>query len=358
MRADDHGVGNYLIGPGSEFRPLPDQGLVTIGRDPDRDLRLAGDDQVSRRHADLWHTSGHWVVVDHSTNGTYVNGLRITERSLSDGDQLRFGGTTYTFHADSSGSRESTVIAAPVQAPRPARGIGGKMAVTAVLEVLHLGLNALLTFVTDLASGPLRWIISQAAVVVIAMVMAGAGTVAERAPADTSAGPSRQRTGRSSLVVVLTVLLVLGGGGFAATAAIRYGVNYVTGKEPGTDRLSSQVTKNAAGLTLTVGKVESTRHFTRVELTVQNNTRATSIDLPVYGFAVLSSADGTTLRGDPSRSQWTETVPPGAFQRGTITFPGHLPSAATKASFSFSQIFGTLKGGAITVTGLRLKALG
>jgi hypothetical protein len=350
MRANDTGVGDYLIGPGSEFRPLPDQGLVTIGRDPDRDICLSGDDQVSRRHADLRHTGGRWVVTDHSTNGTYVNGRRIAERALNDGDQLRFGTTAYTFHADGGGS---TAIA---PAARRTRGVGGKMALTAVLQLVHLGLNSLLTFLTDIAPGPLRWYISQAAVIAIPALMTGAEEVTkgESAPAGAPRA-TRQVSSGPRIMLFLVIALVVG---LAATAGIRYGVNYVTGKESGTDRLTSQVTKSASGLTLTVVKVEDTRHFTRVELTVRNTTRSTTIDLPVFGYSVLSAADGTTLRGDPSRSQWTQSVPAGAFQRGTITFPGHLPSGATKATFSFSQIFGPLGAGGISVTGIRLKAVG
>ncbi|TCO43635.1 hypothetical protein EV646_112212 [Kribbella antiqua] len=116
----------------------------------------------------------------------------------------------------------------------------------------------------------------------------------------------------------------------------------------------SPATKNAAGLTLTVAKVERTRHFTRVEVTIKNNTESSSITLPLFENCVFSAADGTTLKADDFRSQWSQTVPPGAFQRGTITFPGHLPDTATQARLSFSHIFGTFEATAISVTGIRL----
>ena len=55
---------------------------------------------------------------------------------------------------------------------------------------------------------------------------------------------------------------------FAVTKGIRAAVDYTIGKQSGTDRLVSQVTKNAAGLTLTVVKVEETSDFTRAAISV------------------------------------------------------------------------------------------
>jgi hypothetical protein len=198
--------------------------------------------------------------------------------------------------------------------------------------------------------------VSQAAVVVVAMVMTGAGAVAEREAAPASAvvrGGGRR--GTSVLAAFVVILLVLGVGGFAVTQGVQYVVGYASGKETGPDRLVSPATKNAAGLTVTVAKVEYTRHFTRVEVTVKNNTSSTSITLPLFENCVFSAADGTTLKADDFRSQWSQTIPAGAFQRGTITFPDQLPDTATRASLSFSHIFGTFEANSISVTGIRLR---
>ena len=73
---------------------------------------------------------------------------------------------------------------------------------------------------------------------------------------------------------------------------------------------------------------------------------------------MFSDADGTTLKADTFRSQFSETVPAGAFQRGTITFPGHLTSAETRAALSFSHIFGTFEANAISVSGIQLRSQG
>jgi hypothetical protein len=150
------------------------------------------------------------------------------------------------------------------------------------------------------------------------------------------------------------VLLVVGVGGFAATQGIRYAVDYFSGKETGPNVLVSEVTKTNAAVTLTVVRVENTRHFTRVEVTVKNKTSTDSIVLPLFKNCVFSAADGTTLEADPFRSQWSDSIAPGAFRRGTITFPDHLPNTATRASLSFSHIGGTFKATTISVTGIRL----
>lgn len=47
---------------------------------------------VSRSHALITRTGSCWRIVDaSSTNGTRVNGVRVTERILADGDRVRFG---------------------------------------------------------------------------------------------------------------------------------------------------------------------------------------------------------------------------------------------------------------------------
>jgi pSer/pThr/pTyr-binding forkhead associated (FHA) protein len=63
----------------------------TIGRSPDSAVRLdAGD--VSERHAKLVRQGAQWKLVDVlSSNGTYVNGLRIGMCYLTAGDALGFG---------------------------------------------------------------------------------------------------------------------------------------------------------------------------------------------------------------------------------------------------------------------------
>lgn len=71
---------------------------IVVGRDPTADLPLR-DAGVSWRHArfDL-RDDGLPVVADiGSTNGTFLNGTRIEEAMLEDGDQIRLGTTILKF---------------------------------------------------------------------------------------------------------------------------------------------------------------------------------------------------------------------------------------------------------------------
>lgn len=66
---------------------------LTIGRDPENDLVL-DDRRVSRRHAEIRLRLGRYTLYDlQSTNGTFVNGRRVAEVALSDGDRVQIGGT-------------------------------------------------------------------------------------------------------------------------------------------------------------------------------------------------------------------------------------------------------------------------
>ena len=72
---------------------------VTIGRSSQNDLGLDGDEFASARHARFEpRRDGVWVEDIGSTNGTFVNGIRLTrERRLAPGDVLRVGETDLRF---------------------------------------------------------------------------------------------------------------------------------------------------------------------------------------------------------------------------------------------------------------------
>lgn len=74
-----------------------DKPIVTIGRLDDRDIVL-DDLDVSRRHAEIRRSGTVYRLVDiGSANGTVVNGERVAEHQLADGDEIRLGGVTVTF---------------------------------------------------------------------------------------------------------------------------------------------------------------------------------------------------------------------------------------------------------------------
>ena len=66
-----------------------------LGRGAENAIRLDGDDFVSTRHALLEpRPDGLWVEDVGSTNGTFVNGARVTTaRHLVEGDVVRIGKT-------------------------------------------------------------------------------------------------------------------------------------------------------------------------------------------------------------------------------------------------------------------------
>jgi hypothetical protein len=68
-----------------------------IGRDPASDLCLENS-SVSRVHASLHYREGTWVLRDRgSRNGTFVDGVRVTEVGLQPSALLRFGDAFYKF---------------------------------------------------------------------------------------------------------------------------------------------------------------------------------------------------------------------------------------------------------------------
>ena len=70
---------------------------LTIGRLPENDIVLI-DETISRHHAELILKHGDYILKDLGTrNGTWVNGERIKEIKLKDGDELKIGTITLSF---------------------------------------------------------------------------------------------------------------------------------------------------------------------------------------------------------------------------------------------------------------------
>ena len=96
------GVGTRLVavqGPytGQSF-PLSHNPAV-IGRAQERDIPLPADTSVSRSHARITYTDGrHFISDEGSSNGTFVNGGRISEaRLLSSGDTITLADTAFRY---------------------------------------------------------------------------------------------------------------------------------------------------------------------------------------------------------------------------------------------------------------------
>ncbi len=86
----------FVGGPRAGERvPLEGDSLV-IGRSDEADLTI-DDSTASRKHAEIVFRAGGHIVIDHSSNGTYVNGELITERMLAEGDEMVLGETVLRY---------------------------------------------------------------------------------------------------------------------------------------------------------------------------------------------------------------------------------------------------------------------
>jgi hypothetical protein len=76
-----------------------DAQAFTFGRAAANDVPLTGDEYASGRHARIEpRRDGVWIEDIGSTNGTFVNGIRLTrERKLVAGDVVRIGETDLRF---------------------------------------------------------------------------------------------------------------------------------------------------------------------------------------------------------------------------------------------------------------------
>ena len=78
-------------GPQAGLTYVLPPGATTVGRHPDSDIFL-GDVTVSRHHA-VFHVDDQGLAVEDlgSTNGTYVNGVRVDRARLAPGDEVFVG---------------------------------------------------------------------------------------------------------------------------------------------------------------------------------------------------------------------------------------------------------------------------
>jgi len=91
------GAGSLVLPTGE--RVVLGEYTVTMGRNPDSTIVLA-DPNVSRAHAEVRPQGTGFVVVDlGSTNGSKVNGSKISEHPLIDGDEIVLGNTHMRFEA-------------------------------------------------------------------------------------------------------------------------------------------------------------------------------------------------------------------------------------------------------------------
>ena len=391
MSPEPGGPGPTLVvigGRQAGLRVVVPAGETTVGRDATSELVL-DDEGVSRHHAMLVRAAQTVTIEDvGSTNGTWVNGERVTTaRELRQGDRIQLG--TALLALEGGATAPPASVAAPPAAASSKRRLGrvrvGRVILVGGLaNLLIVGAGVVIQFATDW-TGIGTWLAAPLTGMVAAMValmkdaltrppeVAAPAAAPAAAPVPPPAGapaprgataptgvvpPPPRRGGVSVLVGVLVAVLVIGIGGVAVTYAVATVSGFITGNQVGVDRLESPVAVDSGGIVTTVERVEHTADFTRVELTVRNDL-ANTITLPVYGNATLSAEDGTTLEADAFRSSWSDTIPPGQLRRGTIVFNGHLPDAGIIATLSFATVFeqGFTGPASIVVPGLPIAPL-
>jgi pSer/pThr/pTyr-binding forkhead associated (FHA) protein len=67
--------------------------VLAIGRRPEADISMPDDTFMSGKHASLEiRPDGVWIIDHNSTNGTFVNGQRVTgDKSVRKGDRIQAG---------------------------------------------------------------------------------------------------------------------------------------------------------------------------------------------------------------------------------------------------------------------------
>lgn len=120
---------------GSEFEYVLGPQTARIGRDAQNEVPLQ-DGSVSTFHAEIRCEEGKYFVHDlGSTNGIRVNGERVAEAALANGDLVRFGNIRAKFvgeEAAASGSQQAVAASAPAASGSPAPGPQASAAIGAL----------------------------------------------------------------------------------------------------------------------------------------------------------------------------------------------------------------------------------
>jgi pSer/pThr/pTyr-binding forkhead associated (FHA) protein len=107
-------ISGPLKGEEQEFS----EGVITIGRHPSCDLHFPAElNIISRNHAEIVREGNQFKLIDHSRNGTFVNGKRVKETYLKNGDVLEFaeGGPKVSFLTQ----MKEAPVEAEIPPPRP-----------------------------------------------------------------------------------------------------------------------------------------------------------------------------------------------------------------------------------------------
>lgn len=113
----------HILGPMKGEIQEFSESAISVGRDPSGHVHFPKDlTSISRKHAEIVREGNRFKLLDHSTNGTFVNGKRVEEAYLKDGDVLMFaeGGPKVSFLTkmmEGQPQMESAPSPGPTKAP-------------------------------------------------------------------------------------------------------------------------------------------------------------------------------------------------------------------------------------------------
>jgi len=112
---------------------FPIESKVVIGRDPACDITLPLE-YLSRKHLELEIRSGHLFIKDlDSSNGTFLNGQRITESEIKSGDKIKLDVLTFEVSGPSHDANKTIIRTAP---PKSAINTSQKPSIAANKEAV------------------------------------------------------------------------------------------------------------------------------------------------------------------------------------------------------------------------------
>ncbi len=134
-----------------------DKEEIRIGSMEDNDIVLA-DDTVSRYHCRIIQDDTSYILVDNaSTNGTFVNKVRVREAFLKPGCTIGVGQSQLKFNA-----REEEVQIVPSRADRCAGLIGGNSKMREIYSIIEKIAPTATTVVIDGETGTGKEVVAQA----------------------------------------------------------------------------------------------------------------------------------------------------------------------------------------------------
>jgi pSer/pThr/pTyr-binding forkhead associated (FHA) protein len=109
----------HILGPLKGEIQEFSEASISVGRHPSCQVRFPAETtNISRKHAEILREGNQFKLIDHSTNGTFLNGKKVKEAYLKNGDVLGFseGGPKVSFLSQ---IREAPIESEKKAAPPP-----------------------------------------------------------------------------------------------------------------------------------------------------------------------------------------------------------------------------------------------